>query len=375
MATEQAVIVGAGVVGCAIARELATDHDVLVVDWNGIASGTTGRSAGKVTMTPAYSDVPAIAAHANAFFEARDGFSARESIELVPPDREGEARRRAARLTDEGLDVSFLDAKGVETAYSCLDLGAFCGAVRHERTGFVDATALTESLAAEAKDRGARFRTDTTVTDLRVEDGGVAGVETEATDHAAATVVVAAGWRTPDLLEHHLKIPVRPYRTQCAVYRPGRPLPAAFPMGAVPEERVYFRPLERDLLVGGWAHAVDSPEAASRESDPAFREHVREVVPSFLADDEGKIRDHWAGIDCGTPDTRPIIDAPETGPERLAVATGFHGRGVMTAPVAATAVRALLTDETPPFPLAPFRLDRFEDRSRDFEFFSIGSQS
>jgi hypothetical protein len=45
----------------------------------------------------------------------------------------------------------------------------------------------------------------------------------------------------------------------------------------------------------------------------------------------------------------------------------------MTTPVAVRAVRSLLTGEPAPFPLDPFRLDRFESRSRDFEFQSISA--
>ena len=57
----------------------------------------------------------------------------------------------------------------------------------------------------------------------------------------------------------------------------------------------------------------------------------------------------------------------------LVIATGFHGRGVMTSPVAAAAVRSLLTGEDAAFPLATFAHDRFEDHSREFEFTSISA--
>lgn len=371
---DRVVVVGAGVVGCAIARALAPDHAVRVVERAEVGAGTTADSAGKVTMTPAYSDVPVVAAHANDFFETREEYVPRESLELVPPAREGEARRRVDRLAGEGLDVQFLDSDATEARYPRIDCGSHCGAVRHERTGFVDATALTDSLASEAASRGATFLTDTAVREIRVESGAVDGVATADGILSCEAVVVAAGWRTPDLLAGHLTIPVRPYRTQCAVYRPADPLPEGFPQGGVPDERVYFRPVGNSdyLLVGGWAQPLDDPGSANHESDAAFRSHVRSVVPSFLDAGEGTIGDHWAGVDCGTPDARPIVDAPAVGPDGLVVATGFHGRGVMTAPVAATAVRSLLAGERAPFPTDVFALDRFTDRSRDFDFFSIG---
>ena len=115
--------------------------------------------------------------------------------------------------------------------------------------------------------------------------------------------------------------------------------------------------------------AEESPEGASENEDEAFRDHVVELLPRF-----GRARfvNGWAGVDGATPDTRPIVDAPEEAPDGLVVATGFHGRGVMIAPVAA-AVRSLADGTEPPFPLAPFELDRFDSRDPDFEFHSISA--
>lgn len=375
-----AIVVGGGVVGCAVARELAADRDVLVVERGQLAGEATALAAGEVTMSPSYSDVPAVAAHANDFFRAYDGtgqfaFAERPSLELVTPDREGEARRRVDRLAGEGVDVAFLDPEEVEARHPRVDCSAFAGAVRHADTGFVDPYTFAVTLADDAERRGATVLTDTEVTDLRVADGRIEGVETDAGRFDAPRVIAAAGWRTERFLRERVRLPVRPYRTQCVVLDPGDPLGDGFPMGWVPGEHVYFRPERNgDLLVGGWSFAEDDPEGASESEDEAFRDHVAELVPRFLRD-AGRARyvDGWAGVDGATPDTRPIVDAPDDAPDGLVVATGFHGRGVMTAPVAATAVRSLLDDAPCPFPTEPFALDRFDSRSRDFEFESISA--
>ncbi|MEF8800763.1 MAG: hypothetical protein V5A38_02665 [Halolamina sp.] len=51
----------------------------------------------------------------------------------------------------------------------------------------------------------------------------------------------------------------------------------------------------------------------------------------------------------------------------------FHQRGVTSAPVAGTLVRALVTGEDAELPAALFALDRFESTSPDFEFTSISA--
>ena len=381
MTEADVVIVGGGVSGCAIAHALAPDSDVLVLERDAIATGgATALAAGEVTMTPSYSDVPAIAHHAMDFFRAFDGtgafaFTERPSVELVRPDHEGEARRRADRLAEAGFPVSFLDAETVEADHPRLSLDEFAGVVRHEDTGFLDPYTFAVELKREAEERGAVFETDRTVTDVRVEDDWVVGVETEAGLVDADQVVVAAGWRTPALLDGIVELPVRTYRTQVVVLEPDPPMADAFPMGWIPGSHVYFRPeVNGDLLVGGWSFAEDDPVGASEKADEEFRTHVAGLVPTFLDDlERAGFVDGWAGIDAATPDTRPIVDAPEDAPAGLVVATGFHGRGVMTAPVTATVVRDILLDESPSIPHEPFALDRFDSRSSDFPFHSISS--
>ncbi|WP_154020450.1 FAD-dependent oxidoreductase [Halorubrum halophilum] len=86
-----------------------------------------------------------------------------------------------------------------------------------------------------------------------------------------------------------------------------------------------------------------------------------------------RVVDGWAGIDGATPDTRPIIDSPGDAPDGLVIAAGFHGRGVMSAPVARRLIRSLVAAEDSPLPSEPFSLDRFSSRSPDFEFMSISA--
>jgi glycine/D-amino acid oxidase-like deaminating enzyme len=399
----EVVVVGGGVIGCAIARELAVDRRVLLLERDRIAAGATGRAAGEVTMSPSYPDYPGIAAHANAFFDRYDATGAIEyveapSVEPVSPDREEAARARVDRLRNEvadgGLDVAFESPDAVERRWPALDMSGYAGAVRFANAGYLDPAELADALRADAEESGARVETGVTVTGIRVDgegdnggdgtepvggtDGGadsgsVVGVET---DHGAidcSTVVAAAGWRTRELLAPDLPIPIRPYRTQCVVVRSPALRGRDVPMGWLPGPDVYFRPMgEDELLVGGRSAAVDDPAAASRSADEAFREHASEIGSDLLADpDPVRIVDDWAGVDAATPDTRPIVDRPAAGPDGLAVATGFHGRGIMTAPVAATLIRHRIEGTDPPFPGDPFALSRFEDRSADFRFASI----
>ena len=377
--TDRVAVVGGGVIGCAVGRALATDHDVVVVEKGQVAAEASALAAGLITMTPSYSDLPEIPALANGFFREYDGtgafrYTERESVEPVPPDREGEARRRVERLRGEGVSVSFVESEDVAGRYPRLDASNCVGVVVFEETGWVDPYTLATTLRDDAAERGATFRTGTAVTGVEIDGDTVTGLETDAGSVEADTVVAAAGWRTADLLSGVLELPVRPYRTQCIVVDPGEDA-SDLPMGWLPDDHVYWRPEHNgDVLLGGWSFAEDDPESASGDEDEAFRQHAADLLPRvFEGMDDAAFVDGWAGVDGATPDTRPIVDATPDAPDGLVVATGFHGRGVMTAPVAARAVRSLVTGGGTELPLSTFALDRFESRSREFEFVSISA--
>jgi glycine/D-amino acid oxidase-like deaminating enzyme len=380
-------VVGGGVIGCAIAATLAPDDEVVLFEADRIAGGATGRSAGLVTIDPAFSDAPAIAEYAMAAFdrfddEGRVDFHSVPSLEPVPTEEKAIARRRLDRLRTAGVSVQWLDPGTVSSRYP-IALGDYAGCLAFERAGWVDPHALTDAYRRTAIDAGATLEVGTAVDAIVVEDGVVTGIETADDRRVCDAVVVAAGWATPRLVRPFLDLPTRPYRTQCVRIEGPAELTRA-PMAWIPSADLYFRPDVDGLVVGGMPSFVDDPGTASREADAAFRHHVATALEDLIAiDGPLRLSDGWAGIDLATPDGRPIVDAPDTGPKGLVVATGFHGRGVMTAPVVGPIVRSLLGDdeadetddaasEHADLPLELFRLDRLGRSNADFSVPGIG---
>lgn len=373
--TYDVVVVGAGVVGCIAAYRLATDHDVLVVEKDTVAGDATSRASGALTTPSVYPEDPALGQHAMAFFRAFDGtgtfsFTEREKVQPVGPAVEADARADAER---DG--VAFLDPDAVEHRYPDLfvDLSEYAGVLEYRDTGLADPSAYAHSLRYAAETRGAAFRTDTAVEDVLVEGGRVTGVRTEYGVVAADTVVVATNWYTRELLEGVLEVPVRPFRWNAMVFDLGRDV-SHYPIGAETGLEIYWRPTRAgNLLVGGGEHLVTDPTSPPGITD-AFRETVREEVSGLLAGLEGAElvkTECCPTADSATPDTWPIIDAPDEGPDGLVVATGFQRGGIMTSPVAGTAIRSLVTGEDAPFSLDRFALDRLDTRAADFEFVSL----
>jgi glycine/D-amino acid oxidase-like deaminating enzyme len=196
------VVVGAGVIGVAAARELAPDHGVIVLDKGQVAGDTTAKASGLITIVPDLDERPAVARYAVDFFEEYDGtgefsFTPRESVQLVTDDEEAWARDQATRVADNGFDVEYLEPDAVEDRFPGeFVLDDFVGAVRWGDTGWVDPYTYTMTLRADAEADGVEFRTDTAVESVDAEGGDVTGVTTAAGRIEAPEVVCATGWRT-----------------------------------------------------------------------------------------------------------------------------------------------------------------------------------
>lgn len=369
------VIIGGGVIGCASARALSDDHDVIVLEKGQIAGEASGLAAGNIRPTMVYSEHPAAAKFANSYFRELDGvgayeFTERPRLEFVSMDNIPEAKVHILDLMSEDFPVSLLTPEELGEKYPYFEIADFGGAVEYQDTGWVDPYTYTITLKNEAEALGAKFETGVEVSEIIEQDGQVRGVKTNDGDIASDHVVVAAGWRTTQLVESHVSLPVRPFLTQCVVLEPPMELGETFPIGRAPSKGLYFRPEHNgDLLVGGGHRDISEPEEGSNGTsvDEEFKLEVTSTLPElFTGFEKSRLVDGWAGVDGITPDKRAIIDLPNESPEGLIIATGFSGGGVRDSPLAAVGVRSLVTDEPCPIPLEMFSLNRFKDYNSEF---------
>lgn len=234
--TYDVVLIGAGVVGCAAARELAPDHDVLVVEKGQVAGETTAKASGLVSIVHDYDEHPGAARYALDFFDEYDGtgnfsYTRRPSVQLVDPEIEAEARADAERIAANGFDVSYLDIEEVEERYpGAFVLDDFVAAVEFREGGWVDPYTLAMTLKDDAEERGATFETGVAVESIRTDGDEVRGVETDAGTVDASHVVCAAGWRTRELVSEFVDVPVRPFRYQTVNLETDREFEATYPV-------------------------------------------------------------------------------------------------------------------------------------------------
>jgi len=342
------LVVGAGIVGCAVAYELARrGASVQIVDDRLPGMGATQASAG---MLAPYTE----AKDRNALFldlairslELYDEFVARVAadagvlvgynrggtIEIADTaDRMTDLRDIASRLAGRGVSLEVLDAPAARAQEP--ELGAdVSGALLISAHGYVNAPALTHALFTAARCLGATFLEGGRVRRV-TRRGSDLQVEAANRTHTAQTVVVAAGsWSGEIEIEGAAALPVRPVR--------GQMLHLAWKTGPALRrvtwgERCYLVPWDDGtLLVGATMEEVGFDEKTTTAGVQDLLNAACALVPHVR--DAGFLGAR-AGLRPGTPDAMPIVGWSRGAPNVM-YATGHFRNGVLLAPLTAQLV-------------------------------------
>ncbi|WP_420435295.1 glycine oxidase ThiO [Candidatus Poriferisocius sp.] len=181
---------------------------------------------------------------------------------------------------------------------------------------------------------------------------------------ACQQVVVAAGAWTGRLLG----LPIRPIKGQ--ILRLSGPegmlrLPVR---GVVRGSSVYAVPRSDGEIVVGATQEEQGFD--TRVTAGGVYELLRDVLALLPGLSEIDLVETWAGLRPGAPDNAPIIGRGDDG---IVYATGHYRNGILTAPITAAAVAALVQGQEPPVNLSPFSPKRFAAASHQSD--SIGGAS
>ena len=357
-------VVGAGIVGCAIAHELASrGARVHVVDPRGTGQGATRASAGMLA--------PHIEGHAAALLrlgvcslDLYDAFIARVRADSPLPfeyDRSGSLqvafndheiaalREIATRLTTSGIRHELLDGQAARRLEPALS-AAVVAALFIPAHGFVTTSALTLALADAAVRRGVRFTT-AAVTSMRETTQGVE-VTTPGDVIGGDAVVLAAGSWSASAWRDRVTPPVRPIRGQLVHLRADARATSRIVWGSA----CYLVPWEDgSVLVGATVEDVGFDERATVSGVRRLLDGAATVLPRLA---EATFHDVRVGLRPMTPDELPIIGRASAH-RGILYATGHYRNGVLLAPLTAVAVAELLLTGKEPPELALTRPARF----------------
>ena len=372
--TVDVAVVGGGVIGLSVARELrlAGVDRVLVLEREAsVGQGSSSRANGGVRAQFTTRANIEFSAFSIAELERLDaatgllGFHQTGYLLLCGTEAGREGLAAAFELQRSlGVDVRWLAPGEALEKVPFLRPDGLLAATFHARDGFLDPHGVVAALRAEVGRLDARVVTGAEVTAVESAPGG--GLELRAGDRAvrAAVVVNAAGpaaGRFAALCGADL--PVVPVRRNLAYVRePGDPR-GLIPMCVDLDTGV----LMRREAGGGFVVAWSDPEDLSSwdtSVDPRFLEQLAQRVGNrfpLLEDLPLDPRQCWAGLYPETPDHHAVI-GPDPRVPALVHCAGFGGHGVMHAPAAGRAVAELVTlGGCQTFDLHPLRPARFAE--------------
>ena len=365
-ASADVVVVGAGIVGLAAARALASSGArVIVVERGRVGDEASAAAAGMLSaQVDAAEDSPlfdlalrARERHAALAgeLEAETGIgverSPRGALEIAfDAADEAALLARAGWQRARGLHVDHLGAAEVRDAEPNLS-PAVRAALYYKEDRSLDNVRLLRALAASAVARGAALLSGRPVTALVLAGGRVAGVDAGRERIAAPVVINAAGAWAGLLPGDPAPPPVEPVRGHIAAFDLAPPVVRH----VVCSPRGYVVPrADGRLLAGSTAERAGFDKSVTAGALQRVLAIAVEIVPQLA---EVAVAQTWAGLRPGTPDALPIIGPG--GVPGLIHAAGLFRNGILLGPLVGEAVARLALGQDPGVDLSAFSPARF----------------
>lgn len=263
--TPGVVVIGAGVVGAAVADELTARGwtDVTVLDRGALPrpGGSSSHAPGLVFQTNPSRTMAGFAGYTVQKMGELGVFTPVGGLEVATtPQRLRELRRRHGLAQSWGIASRLVDADECATLHPLLPASSVLGGLHTLTDGLADAPGAVAAQLARAADRGARVLGGHRVIDVLTAHGRVTGVRTDHGDLPADIVVSATGFWGPQtgaLVD--LTIPLLPMAHQYATTTPlpelaGATAEASAPILRHQDRDLYFREHTDRIGIGSYAH-------------------------------------------------------------------------------------------------------------------------
>ncbi|HVQ37256.1 MAG TPA: glycine oxidase ThiO [Pyrinomonadaceae bacterium] len=381
------VIVGGGVIGLAVARALALrgSPDVVLIERASLGAESSSAAAG---MLAPQAEADSVDDFFRLACRSRDMYPkfAAALLEETGIDIELETTgtlylafteedavelemrhqwQRSAGLTVQSLDGH--EARRLEPAISA----NVCAALKFPFDMQVENRRLVSALAVATEKLGISLVTGTTVSALKTDYRGVAGVETSRGFVGTNTVVIAGGAWTSSLAVTSLSgsapkaglpnLGIAPVRGQMLCFE----VNPQIARHVIYSSRGYLVP-RRDgrLLAGSTTEYAGFDRRVTAEGVNSILSAALEISPQIGA---LPIASSWAGLRPRAADGLPVLGRyAEIG--GLFYATGHYRNGILLAPITGELIADAIVGQSNSTSLGPFSPDRFD---QGFERFHI----
>jgi sarcosine oxidase subunit beta len=207
MPTYDALVIGAGYIGCSVAYHLTkAGLRTALLDRGGIGAGASRANYGNIQVQDAELEhsLPMIRAGYACFETLEEELGRPVGLRklggLLLIETESQWRMMAARLPQlhaAGIRAEMVAADQLPELEPLLDPTTVLGACYHEHEGQVNPFALMSAYVNKARSLGLTLYLDAEITDFATRSGRIQGVRTSQDDFSASTVILCTGAWTP----------------------------------------------------------------------------------------------------------------------------------------------------------------------------------
>ncbi|MGN7413380.1 glycine oxidase ThiO [Paenibacillus sp. SAF-068] len=369
----ETIIVGGGVVGCAIAYELASrGQDVLLLERSAIAGGTSCAAAGMLAADSEDFVHPLMAKLARQsrqlLMEQQVLMATLSEVEVglqrhgfLTPFRSYSELSRYKNNRNSGVsaDEVWWDRSVVQQEASWLNRDTY-GAYYRPYESEILPIHLTKAYAESAQSMGARIMEE--IQDIRVQanEHGVQGITTSIGEMKCNHVIIAAGLQSEALMRQvNLSLPVWSVKGEIAAVQFSDEHAAYRPDRTVYAEDIYIVPKANGEV---WLGATSLPGRTdlnvSVQSVQKLLTAATHWVPGMK---EARFMRAWAGVRPATPDGLPYIGTCKSIPGLFA-ACGHYRNGILLSAITGRLIAELIagksSEELGIEALSPERLNR-----------------
>ena len=362
------VIIGGGVMGCAIAYNLAREGlKPVVIEKSDIGGEASGANGGGVRQSARnLKEMPLAIESIRIYGQLHEELGM--DLEYV---REGNLR---LCTSEEELDTMRKSVENQKAANLELDrkqvlninphIGdKVIGASYCPTDGHVNPFLVTYAFFQKAKSLGARIVTHEEVKDIRLQKNKVSAVITDKQTFETDLVVDAAGVAGRKVANMvGLDLPMRPVFSEAMITEPYPPL---FKQMIGHAKGLFYG---RQTMHGSffWGGFVGTEQFIHREGKPLFH-FIGPAISNMVIDffpilkDVNVIRT-WSGLIAQISDAIPVLGYTEEVPG-FVFATGFSGHGFGLAPIIGKLIGELIMDCQTSIPISDFCFGRFSKGS------------
>lgn len=344
------VIVGGGIIGGAIAFELAhAGQRVVLLDRQQPGLEASWAAAGMLAPGAETLDSVAVAPLGKASLElypefvraieAASGCSAqfeqKPGLQIYFGDS-AETERAEFIALQRGLglpaeEISVREARRMEPGLA----PEIRAVARLPWEARVDNRLLLHAVFAAAHNCGAEIRAGEAVTGLLRTSDQCEGVRTTAGEIHAANVVICAGSFASQMPEVARYAPTTPVRGQMAALRPEKPVV----QHVLRSHRGYIVPRQDGRLIcGSTAERVGYEKRVTPEGIEKILSAARELAPALQ---DATVIETWSGLRPDTPDHLPALGPTDI--RGLWIAAGHYRNGILLTPITARTMREYVT--------------------------------